>query len=168
MVLFHGLHVNCMLQLLAENTSGVLEEQVRLRSLCYDYYQMSSELKKHVTHSDFFTWRQKSILKTETVQYHCHTDKSVSCFPAARRISLIQCGLREQLLSERWGKVSLHIRKHPLQQDPQSLLEGSTAQDVHGRTEHHPDVGSPLVSLSTRCGDMLGHLKLISEGQRLY
>lgn len=61
--------------------------------------------------------------------------------PAARGSSFIQRGLPARLLSERWGRVSLHIREHPLQQDPQSLLEGSTAQDVHGRTECHPDVG---------------------------
>lgn len=69
----------------------------------------------------------------------------VMCYPAARGPSIIQRGLQERLLSERWGKLSLHIGKHPLQQDPQSLLEGSTAQDVHGRTERHPDVGSPHV-----------------------
>lgn len=70
------------------------------------------------------------------------------CWPAARGTSFLQCGLQEWLLSERWGRVSLHIGEHPLQQDPQSLLEGSTGQDVHGGTECHPDVGSPHASLS--------------------
>lgn len=55
--------------------------------------------------------------------------------------SLFQRGLQEGLLSERWGKVSLHIGEHPLQQDPQGLLEGPAIQDVHGGTECHPDVG---------------------------
>lgn len=69
-------------------------------------------------------------------------------WPAARGTSFIQRGLQERLLSERRGRVSLHIWKHPLQQNPPSLLEGSAAQDVHGRTECHSDVGSPRVSLS--------------------
>lgn len=71
--------------------------------------------------------------------------------------------LQERLLSERWGNVSLHIGKHPLQQDPQRLLEGSTAQDVHGGAECHPDVCSPhaaLVELFTRLYDQQGYTSL--------
>ncbi len=71
----------------------------------------------------------------------------VMCWHAARGTSFIQRGLQERLLSERWEAVPLHIRKYPLQQDPQSLLEGSAAQDVHGRTECHPDVGLLHVSV---------------------
>lgn len=69
------------------------------------------------------------------------------CF-SARSASLVQRGLQEGLLSERWGKVSLRIGKHPLQQDPQGLLEGPATQDVHGGTECHPDVGSPQNTLT--------------------
>lgn len=61
---------------------------------------------------------------------------------------VFQLGLQERLLSEGWGEVSLHIREHPLQQDPQGLLERPATQDVHGGTECHPDVGPPQTPLA--------------------
>lgn len=92
---------------------------------------------------------------------------TVVCFSAAWFTSFIQRGLPARLLSERWGKVSIHIRKHPLQQDPKSLLERSTAKDVHGRTERHPDVGLPLVTLQMLCSDT-GRLFLVVTVQETY
>lgn len=76
-----------------------------------------------------------------------------SC-PPARSIPLIQRGLRERLLSERWGKVSLHLRKHPLQPDAPSLLERSALEDVHGGTECRPVVSSPCPLHSFVCSLM--------------
>lgn len=74
--------------------------------------------------------------------------------PSARSLPLIRCGLRERLLSERWGKVSLHLRKHPLQPDPPSLLEGSAHEDVHGGIECRPVVSSPRSLHSFVCSLM--------------
>lgn len=86
---------------------------------------------------------------TEKSETECNSGMTLLCdLSAARGITFIHRGLPERLLPQGWGNVSLHIGKHPLQQDTQSLLERSAAQDVHGRTERHPDVGLLLVSVS--------------------
>lgn len=53
---------------------------------------------------------------------------------------IILCRLQEQLLPERWEAFSVHLRKHPLLQNPSLLLEGPPCEDVHDWTQCHPSV----------------------------
>uniref|UniRef100_A0A3Q3GB50 Galactosidase, beta 1-like n=1 Tax=Labrus bergylta TaxID=56723 RepID=A0A3Q3GB50_9LABR len=61
---------------------------------------------------------------------------------AGLRGKVVLYRLQKQLFPERWEAFSVHLRQHPLLQNPSVLLEGPADEDVHDWTQCHPSVSS--------------------------